>query len=45
MDKGVVSCGNHCGGIAMHEKLDSDVDILEHIVTAPAAYEVGPVLV
>ena len=38
-DKGVVSRGNHCGGVAAHEWLGRDVEISEHLVTAPAADE------
>ena len=43
-DEGVAPCGDHGCGVAMHEWLGRDMNIPEHLVTAPAdddLYNVG----
>ena len=39
-DEGVISCGGHCCGIAMHEGLGRDMKIPEHLVTVVASDEI-----
>ena len=43
MDKVVVSCGNHCVGVAVHERLVRIGEISQHLVTASASNEVDGV--